>query len=295
MEIGFIGLGVMGLPMALNLLKAGTRLRVWNRSPSALALAQAAGARVAADASEVFDQTTLVILMLANDSAMDEVLGRGTPAFASRAAGRTVVSMGTFSPGYSLQLETDIRACGGRYIEAPVSGSRKPAEAGQLVGMLAGDAQAVQEARPWLAPMCSNTFVCGAVPSALRMKLAVNVFLITMVTGLGEAAHFARELGLDMAAFRAILDAGPMASAVSRIKLAKLVDQDFGVQASIADVLKNTQLVADAAREGHVASPLIDACLALYADTARLGHGSLDMAAVVKAMEARTTQERAGG
>ncbi|MEI9850783.1 MAG: NAD-binding protein [Sphingomonas sp.] len=136
--------------------------------------------------------------------------------------------------------------------------------------------------------MCRETFRCGAVPGALTMKLAVNSFLITMVTGLAEAAHFADRQRLDMATFRAVLDAGPMASSVSRSKVAKLVDGDFEVQAAIGDVLKNARLVVDAARAGRIAAPLLDASEALYAEAAALGHGGRDMAAVIRAIEART-------
>ena len=288
--IGFIGLGVMGLPMSLNLARAGTPLLVWNRSPDKCELLREAGARVAPDAAAVFDGARTVILMLATERAMDEVLGRGTPAFARQVAGRTVVHMGTTSADYSLVLAGDIAAAGGRYVEAPVSGSRKPAQDGQLVGMVAGDPQDVDRVRELLKPVCKETFACGPVPSALLMKLSVNLFLITLVTGLCEASHFAARQGLDMDLFRAVLDAGPMASSVSKVKLGKLVARDFDVQASIDDVLKNNQLVAQAARRAGVASPLLDVCHALFAQTAGMGLGGLDMVAVVQAIERRTAE-----
>jgi 3-hydroxyisobutyrate dehydrogenase len=174
--------------------------------------------------------------------------------------------MGTTAPDYSRGLEADIVGAGGRYVEAPVSGSRVPAEQGALVGMLAGDPAAVAEGEPLLRPMCERTFVCGAVPRALHMKLAVNLFLITTVTGLAEAVHFAERHGIDLGVFRAIVDAGPMASKVSRIKLAKLVDRDYAVQASVADVHMNTR------------------CRALFARTEELGYATADMAAVILAL-----------
>lgn len=288
MDIGFIGLGVMGLPMSLNLARAGTPLRVWNRSPDKCELLRAAGARVAETPAEVFRDSQVIILMLAHENAMDEVLGRGTAAFATNVADRTIVHMGTTSAAYSKQLEQAILAAGGRYVEAPVSGSRKPAEAGQLVGMVAGDAQSVEQVRALLKPVCHSTFACGPVPSALLMKLSVNLFLITMVTGLCEASHFAARHGLDMELFRAVLDAGPMASSVSKVKLGKLVARDFEVQASIDDVLKNNRLVAEAARTAGMASPLLDICHALFSQTAALGLGQADMVAVVQALEERT-------
>jgi 3-hydroxyisobutyrate dehydrogenase len=288
MHVGFIGLGVMGQPMALNLVRAGTRLVVWNRTPERCEPLRAAGSEVAAGTAEVFHRAATVFLMLADETAVDAVLGRGTPDFAPRVAGRTVVHMGTTSAEYSCSLQDDIRAAGGHYVEAPVSGSRVPAERGDLVGMLAGADDAVATVRPLLAPMCRETFVCGAVPSALLLKFSVNLFLIAVVTGLAEAFHFAERHGLDQHLFRDVLDAGPMASAVSRGKAPKLVERDFSVQAAAADVLKNNRLIAEAARKADLASPLLDVCHALYDETVRRGHGGADMVAVLHALEART-------
>lgn len=288
MNIGFIGLGIMGQLMALNMARAGTALVVWNRTPHRCEPLRAAGAEVAVDTADVFSRARTVFLMLADAASIDAVLGRGTPAFAALVCDHTIVHMGTTSAAYSRGLEADIRAAGGRYVEAPVSGSRKPAEEGLLVGMLAGDPACIEAVRPLLAPVCRETFVCGPVPAALSMKLAVNLFLITMVTGLAEAAHFAEQHGLDMQLFRAVLDAGPMASSVSRMKLAKLVEQDFSVHASIRDVLWNNRLVGEAAREARLASPLLDVCHALFRETVALGQAQADMAAVVHAIEART-------
>ncbi|MEE4544667.1 NAD(P)-dependent oxidoreductase [Streptomyces sp. V4-01] len=305
--VGFLGLGVMGAPMALNLARAGTPLTVWNRTPSRSEPLRAAGARVAATPAEVFRRSRTVFLMLADGEAIDAVLHRprngAQPAPTARSASgdagpggftayvrdRTVVHMGTTAPGYSCALEADVRAAGGTYVECPVSGSRGPAEAGRLVAMLAGPPDAVEEVRELLAPMCGDAFVCGpAAPDALLMKLAVNLFLITMVTGLTEAFHFADRHGLDRERFLAVLDAGPMASGVSRMKSPKLRDGDFAVQAAALDVLKNNRLIAEAARDASLASPLLDVCHALFAETVRLGLGDADMVAVLRAIEART-------
>jgi 3-hydroxyisobutyrate dehydrogenase len=185
--IGFIGLGTMGEAMALTLIKAGTRLLVWNRTRAKAEILAAAGADVAREAADVFAHSATVLLMLVDGGAIDTVLDRGGAAFAARVTGRTVVHMGTTSPAYSRELEADIRSVGGHYVEAPVSGSRKPAEAGQLVAMLAGDANAIADVRLLLTPMCRETMICGRVPNALLMKLSVNLFLISLVTGLAEA------------------------------------------------------------------------------------------------------------
>ncbi|MFR9674451.1 NAD(P)-dependent oxidoreductase [Streptomyces sp. TR06-5] len=285
---GFIGLGTMGGPMALRLARAGTPLVVWNRSPHRAQQVRAAGARVADDPGEVFSRARTVILMLADEPALDDVLGRGTPAFADRVAGRTVVHTGTTSPDHSRALADAVHAAGGRYVEAPVSGSRGPAETGGLVAMLAGAPAAVADVRPVLAPLCTAVLDCGAVPNALLTKLSVNLFLISTVTGLVEAFHFADRQGLDRALLRSVLDAGPMASDVSRAKTDKVLHDDVRVQAAVSDVLKNNRLIARQARRSGTASPVLDACHALFEEASALGHGAEDMIAVLRALEQRT-------
>jgi 3-hydroxyisobutyrate dehydrogenase len=286
--IGFIGLGLMGEPMALNLLRAGTPLVVWNRSTVKSDLLAKAGAIVAKDAKDVFQRCEVVILMLRDCEATDLVLGRHDPIFGSRVKGRTIINMATTAPFYSKALEADIRAHAGRYVEAPVSGSRKPAEAGQLVAMLAGTRDAVASVQSLLAPMCHKTVDCGPAPNALIMKFAVNLFMICMVTGLAEAVHFAQSHGADLAKLITVLDASPMASDVSRVKAAKLASGDFAAQAAIPNVLENTTLIIEAARTARVASPLLDVCHALYVETDALGTRDLDMVAVIRAIEKRT-------
>lgn len=316
MRVGFLGLGVMGGPMASNVARSGVPLTVWNRTPGRAEPLRAAGAAVAATPAAVFAHADVVFAMLSDEAAFDAVLAEVLPGAASGVvphagsgvvplaasgpggppggggrgplADRVLVNTATVAPEYSRRLEDRVRAAGGRYVEAPVSGSRQPAEAGELVAMLAGAPDAVEAARPLLAPMCRDTVLCGPVPNALVMKLAVNLFLITMVTGLAEATHFAHRHGADLDTFRHVLDAGPMASPVSRAKAAKLVAGDLDVQASITDVLKNNVLIAAAARSTGVASPLLDACHALFAETEALALGGKDMVAVIRAIEHRT-------
>ncbi len=287
-EIGFIGLGTMGQLMALNLVRAGEPLIVWNRSADKCEPLRAAGARVAMDCATVFSRTEIVVLMLADEPAVDAVLLRGTPEFAARVGKRTIVHMGTVSPAYSQGLEAAIRSVGGRYVEAPVSGSRKPAETGQLVGMLAGEPAAVEAVRPLLAPICHQTVPCGAVPNALLMKLATNAFLLPMIAALAEAFHLADRFGLDRQQFASVINGGQLASPISRIKTHKLAAADFAVQAAVFDALKNARLATEAARAAKTASPMLDLAEELYAETLAMGLGQTDLVAILRAIEART-------
>lgn len=280
MTVGFIGLGHMGLPMARNLVRAGLAVRVWNRTPERCNELVALGAQAAATVDELCGQVDVVALMLLDEAAVDAVLGRHTPDFRRRICGRTWVQLGTTSPDYSLALARDIAAAGGRYLEAPVSGSTAPATEGRLVGMVAGDADTINDVAPLLRPLCRAVFACGPVPHALRMKLAVNHYLIATVAALAETVHAARAAGLDVEVLRQILDAGPMASDVSRRKLDKLIARDHQPHAAIRDVYTIVQLVLAQARDAGIDAPLITRCAALYRHATEHGGAALDMVAV---------------
>src|SRR3954454_5504523 len=151
----------MGRPMALNLVRAGTPLVVWNRTASRAEPLRRAGATVADSPAGGFSRAGVVLVMLATDAAVHEVLRRGTPEFAAMVAGRTIVHTGTAPPLWSCRLEADVRAAGGRYVEAPGSGCPGPAGAGELGAILAGDPAATEAARPLFAPLARETVVCG--------------------------------------------------------------------------------------------------------------------------------------
>lgn len=284
-SLGFIGLGLMGSAIASRL-QSRHPLVVWNRTRAATASLAQAGAEVADSAAEVFDRCSTVFVMITDESAVDEVLA---PVDLRQ---KTLVQMSTVPPAYSAALAARVTAAGGRYVEAPVSGSRQPALNGALIGMLAGRPDAIDDVAPLLDPVCALIALCGKPPQAMLMKLAVNTFLITLVTGLAESFHFAETHELDVRLLDQILGAGPMASFVSRAKAAAIVAGDFAPQAAIPDVAKNARLVVEAARENGNTATLMEACLSLYAEAEGLGHGADDMAAVITAFRARTGRRR---
>jgi 3-hydroxyisobutyrate dehydrogenase len=296
-QVGFAGIGIMGEPMAGRLLDAGTPLTVWSRRAEAYAGLVARGATLAADPDALFAACDVVILMLRDEAATDAVLGRGTEAFARRVADTRVVVMGTNSPAYSAALADEIRAAGGGYVEAPVSGSRVPAERGELVVMLAGagptalDEGAFDDTAALLAPLARAVVRCGEVPGALRTKIAVNHYMMAMVASLAESLATARTAGVDLASVVQVLEASPMDSPIGRVKAAKLVAGDESPQAAIADVVKNCRLVLDAAREAGAATPIIDVVAGLYERTAASGFADADMVAVAR-MFGRPNDER---
>ncbi len=283
--IGFIGLGTMGEPMALNLQRAGFPLVVWNRTPGKGEALVEAGARLAPESAEVFARCPIVLAMLVDGEALDQVLGRATLAFAERVKDHLIVSLATHSAAYSKGLEAAIRAAGGRYAEAPVSGSRKPAEAGQLVAMMAGDTGDLERLRPVLAAMCRQAVPCGAVPGGTLMKTSTALFNIAMITALSEAMNFAARQGLDLDRFNEVLLGSPMASDVARVKAPKIARRDFAAQASVRNVLEVNRLLVEAAQTTGIPTPLADACRRIHERALAMGLGDEDMIAVLKAYE----------
>lgn len=285
--VGFIGLGSMGSPMAQNLLRSGQPLVVWNRTPERIIPIAEAGAEVCASAAGVFQACSTVIVMVSDIQAIDEVLARGTPDFERRVSGRLIIGTATIGTKESSRLAEDIRHCGGRYVEAPVSGSKRPAELGQLIAMLAGDRDDVEDALPLFAPLCRSTVYCGDVPAALTMKFAVNIFLIASVSGLAESAHFAKSRGIDLAAWATVVNASQMASEISRLKVSKLVADDWSPQAAIVNVCETNRLITSEARQFGIDAPLMEATLRLYQRAIAMGLDVLDMISVVEAFTSR--------
>ena len=225
--------------------------------------------------AEVFSAAGTVVVMLYDESAVDAVLERGGPGFASMVRDRTVVVMGTQLTGLlrrprsrSGRRRCELRGGSGVGIARP-GGDRTswspcwPAD----------DPEVLAGVRSSIEPMIAHAVVCGPVPAALTTKIAVNAYMITMVTGLVEAVHLADRSGLDRRVLAEALLGGPLVSPLLRGKLDKLLADDYGAQAAVADVAKNTGLITATARSAGAATPLAVVCDELFGEAVALGHG----------------------
>lgn len=268
--------------MARRLLEAGETVVVWNRSPGSLETLVAEGAIGARDVETVFDQCSTVLLMLAGEYAIDDVLDRASGGLHRLVPGRTVVNLGTVSPQYSLTLEDEIGVSGGVFVEAPVSGSRGPAERGELVISLAGAPVAVDRVRRILAPLARQIDVIGAIPTALTLHLAVNAYRIMTATALAEVFAFAERHRLDPALLKAVLDAGQVASPYSREKSRALLEHDYAPDDTVAETLANVRRITAAASWYRTPTPVLDVVRELFLDAVARGDGALDLVAVTR-------------
>ncbi|KAL2811421.1 putative NAD binding NADP oxidoreductase coenzyme F420-dependent [Aspergillus granulosus] len=280
MRLGFIGFGVMGVPMARNLAR-NFPLTVWNRSPSKHALLKETGAQFAISETpaKVIAQSDITFVMLFNASAIESILA---PDFFHALRDKTLVNSSSIPVEFNEALAWRVRVAGGDFLEMPVSGSRVPAEQGQLVGLMAGDSQVADRIRPFVRPLTRSAVYCGPIGSGLKAKYAVNTLLITLTVGLSESVNLARAQDLDLKAFEQVLEACPMASAYSKLKAAKVRDEDWSAQASLKDCYNSTQLIESAAAAAGTRSPLMQLCGKLYKEAIETGLGEEDMISIAK-------------
>ncbi len=279
-RLGFIGMGIMGTPMALNLVKAGHGVVVWNRTPGHVQPVVEAGAHAADSIEDLVRQVAVVFLMVSDDAAVDAVLARGSNDFAARVRGRIIVAMGAHSPSWAREIAGEIDTAAGAFVGAPVSGSREPAEQGRLLGLIGGADAAKSQVTPLLSAMCASVGDCGGPADGFTMKLAVNLFQTSLIAGLAEMMQFGSRLGLDEQLLGDLVANGPMGSEVVRGKLHKMLAQHFDADASVDNALLNLRLIAAESDRVGLALPVSRAATTGYQQLAADGLGAADFSAI---------------
>ncbi|WZN65497.1 glyoxylate/succinic semialdehyde reductase [Chloropicon roscoffensis] len=217
-KVGFIGLGIMGKPMASNLLKAGFEVVVYNRTQAKCDELVKLGATAAKTPAEVVGACDTTVCMLADPKACLEVALGENGITSAIEAGKAVVDMSTVDAATSAQIYEAVKAKGGRFLEAPVSGSKKPAEDGALVILGAGDKDVYDESLPLFEVMGKKSVYLGDIGNGAKMKLVVNMMLGCMTTTFSEAIGLAEKSGLNRDEFFDVLGAGALQSPWYTIK-----------------------------------------------------------------------------
>ena len=197
-SVGFLGMGIMGVPMSINLLKAGYSVTVWNRTPDKCAPAVQAGATQAGTASEVVKCCDVTFAMLADPVAAEAVALGPDGVVEAMCAGKGYVDVSTVDPASAAKIAAAIRGKGGAYLEAPVSGSKKPAEDGTLIFLCAGDEALYTTCLEALEVMGKKSLFLGEVGAGARMKLVVNMVMGSMLAAYSEGFALAEAAGLNL-------------------------------------------------------------------------------------------------
>jgi len=283
---GFIGLGIMGAPMAANLLKAGHELIVYNRTADRAEPLVQAGARLAASPAELATNADTILLMLTGPAAIDAVLHGPEGLLAVPLAGKRVINMSTVPPAYAIRLETMLATHDARLVDAPVSGSKKPAEEGTLVILAGGDEAEIAAAEPLLLAMGDSVIRCGGMGAGSAMKMAVNLLLATMMSGLAEALTLGERCGLDTATMLDTVLAGPLGCGLFRLKRQMLVDHAFPPQFPFRHMAKDMGFIMETAQGAGAPVPLGQIVARLYSAEADPQLADQDFAAVKCLLEA---------
>jgi 3-hydroxyisobutyrate dehydrogenase len=276
-QVAMLGVGIMGSAMARNLVAAGLRTSVWDRSPSATAALSEAGALAAASPEEAVREARVVITMLPTADVVNSVIFDGVAeAFAEGAAwaqmGTIGVTATTEIAGRLGKVRPDVM-----FVDAPVSGSKGPAETGQLLILASGPAAANAIVSPAFSVIGRKTVWLGEAGQGSRMKLAVNAYMSTLIEGVAEAVELADQLGIDTAKLAEAIEGGPLDAPLADAKLLKMERGDFAPEFPLEWALKDVDLAIDAA--GGDRLPLLVALSRQWHAAVEAGHGRQDVSA----------------
>jgi len=282
--IGFLGLGIMGRAMAKNLLAAGFKMVVWNRSPEKCAELAALGATVAATPAEVTSTCQITFAMLADPAAAHEVCFSPGGALAGIGAGRGYVDMSTVDADTAREIGAAISGQGGSFLEAPVSGSKKPAEDGTLIILAAGERRLFDRALPFFEKMGKKSLFLGELGRGAQMKLIVNMTMGGMMTIFCEALALADKAGLSGTDLLEVIDAGAMANPMFKMKGAQIAEGAFNPAFPLKHMQKDLRLAI--ALGDTLGQPLYSAAAAneSFKKARALGLSDQDFSAVFQAI-----------
>ncbi|NLS97210.1 MAG: NAD(P)-dependent oxidoreductase [Planctomycetaceae bacterium] len=283
-KYGFLGLGIMGCPMAANLLKAGHELVVWNRTPDKCAPLVAQGAARAGTPAEVVAVCPVTFAMVSDPEASLELLFGTGGVLESIGEGKAYVDCSTVDPHTSIEVSPSITEQGGRFLEAPVSGSRKPAEDGTLLFLCAGDQSLLEEIRPALDAMGKTIHFLGEVGQGARMKLVINMIMGGMITAFAEGLVLADKAGIAADDLFAVLDGGVLANPLFRVKGPRMAAGDFAPAFPLKHEKKDLRLALQLGEELTLSLPTATAANAAFLRAMNAGCGDEDFSAVLKAI-----------
>jgi L-threonate 2-dehydrogenase len=279
--VGVVGLGLMGSAIAARLREAGFATVGFDIEPEKLSRAEVLGVQRAGTVREIADRCGCIVLAVFDTSDVEQVIAELLPV----AAGRTLVCTTTCDPERIERIAGRVTQAGISLVEFPISGTSAQLRRGEAIGLLGGSTDAIEGARDVLAAICAKHFSFGAVGSAARAKLAVNLVLQLNRAALAEGLVFAERMGLDSRKLLALLRASPARSEVMDAKGDKMLGRDYAPESRIAQTLKDAQLMlAEAKRRGQ-RLPLMEANAALLVAAAH-EDGERDSAAVIEAIRA---------
>jgi 3-hydroxyisobutyrate dehydrogenase-like beta-hydroxyacid dehydrogenase len=282
MEVGFVGLGLMGARMAGNLLRGGHSLAVFNRTPTKAAPLVAEGAREARTPADAARGASVVFTMLSTPQVVTATALGPQGLLAGLASGACWVDCSTVNPSFSRQMAQEASARGVRFLDAPVMGSTGPAGSGKLTFLVGGSAEDLEGVRPLLQLMGTTIRHLGGVGMGSAMKMIVNLQLGTLMAAFAEALALGESLGFSRALLLETLIGGPVAGPFLAGKRGKLERHSYDVEFPLRWQHKDLHLACLTAFESRVAMPLGNAAKEVFMQAEASGRGEEDFSAVAE-------------
>jgi 3-hydroxyisobutyrate dehydrogenase-like beta-hydroxyacid dehydrogenase len=281
-KVGLIGLGLMGKPMGMNLLKAGFPLTVWNRTASRADELVAAGAKLAQSPRELAANSEIVLSIVSDPPALEEVLWSQNGAMQGFQRGSTYIDSSTVSPTLARKVATACRERGVRFLDAPVTGGDWGAKKGELVFMVGGDAATLTDAEPVLRVLGKKWFHLGPNGAGQTIKLAMNLILALQVDALAEALALVTAAGLQGEKLVEVMQSSMARSGVLDIKSQNLLKGDYTPSFPLRLMHKDMRLALELAQQTHVELPATEAAFKTYSTVKEAAKEDLDYSAVMK-------------
>lgn len=283
--VGFIGLGLMGKPMARNLHRAGATMVVHNRSQSAVDEVASEGMLGVLSPAAVADAANIIILMLSDTPAVEMVIGGDRGVLSALRPGTLVIDMGTTAALVTKELAARVEEKGGHYIDAPVSGGTIGAESGELVIMAGGNAPDMASASAIFNVLGKQTTHVGDVGAGQVAKAANQMIVGLNIGAVAEALALARKAGVDPARVREALGGGFADSRILEVHGNRMVENTFAPGGKCTTQRKDMQQAIDLAKALGIDLPATTLGRDLYDRLISEGHGDLDHSALIKAID----------
>jgi 3-hydroxyisobutyrate dehydrogenase len=281
--IAVLGTGIMGAAMARNLLSAGMEVRVWNRSREKAEPLTDDGATVADSPTEAAEGAGFVLTMLADADAVAEAAGGENGALSALPEDGVWLQTSTVGLEGQEKLAGIADEHGVYYVDAPVLGTKEPAEQGQLIVLASGPEEVRERCQPVFDAVGSKSLWLGSAGAGSDLKLVTNNWIVGLLGALAETISFAEALGVDPNRFLEVIEGGPLGVPYAQMKGQMMIEEEFPTSFSANLARKDANLVLQAAEANGLRLPLTEAAAEHFDEAINAGHGEEDMAAIYQA------------
>jgi 3-hydroxyisobutyrate dehydrogenase len=281
MTLAVLGTGIMGAAMARNWLSAGETVRVWNRTRSRAEPLAEAGGTVCDSPAEAVSGADTIISMLYDAKSVSDAIGEAASGLVPGALWLQMSTVGVPGADELGELAANL---GLVYVDAPVMGTRQPAEQGKLTVLASGPDEVRERVERVVAPVSVQVEWLGAAGAASRLKLVMNSWVLMAVVATAQTTALADGLGIDPNLFLNLIKGGPLDMGYAHAKGAAMMAREYPTSFSIEGAAKDGALITDLARQAGIDESYLDTARRLVERAIELGHGDADMAAVYEAI-----------